>query len=461
MVGRVDFILNVLLFVPFGAGLAAQMRKRGAGRGVGLLVALAAGAITSYLVELIQLYIPMRDSGWNDVVSNSLGSVLGFLLFELCGELCLKPMTYLEKTTESCLSLWGTFSILLVYLGFFFVISVPFQKQTRLSDWDPSASLQVGSDGTTRHAWKGQIAKLEIWNHALPDDPARKLTAGEAVPESEPGLLAFYEMTGAPPYSNHEHSLPDLSWISPSQPPQDSGVLVLDGNSWLSTIAPVQDLTRDLARTNQFSIRVVCAPADVVDFERSIISLSKISGIANLTLRQDGPDLFLWVRNPLTEKRMGGFRRARDIYLRNIFEPRRVRDLLVSYDGADVSLYVDGKKMPRVYAFSPGAALVPMFVRFKGSDWHGDLVVYDSLIFLPAGILVGMIARKISRRKMAGRLALFACLVAPPALYEFILVSVSGRAISLWQFGLCLFLMCVGAWLLNADRGGGMLFGNS
>jgi len=72
MVGRLDFTLNVLLFVPFGAGLAAIMRKRGAGRGAGLLVAMAAGALTSYLVELLQLYIPMRDSGWNDVVSNSL-----------------------------------------------------------------------------------------------------------------------------------------------------------------------------------------------------------------------------------------------------------------------------------------------------------------------------------------------------------------------------------------------------
>jgi hypothetical protein len=45
-----------------------------------------------------------------------------------------------------------------------------------------------------------------------------------------------------------------------------------------------------------------------------------------------------------------------------------MRDILVSSDGSDVSLYVNGKKEPHVYSFSPGAALVPMLVRFKGSD---------------------------------------------------------------------------------------------
>jgi len=45
-----------------------------------------------------------------------------------------------------------------------------------------------------------------------------------------------------------------------------------------------------------------------------------------------------------------------------------MRDILVSSDGSDVSLYVNGKKEPHVSSFSPGAALVPMLVRFKGSD---------------------------------------------------------------------------------------------
>jgi len=451
-VGRLDFFLNVLLFVPFGAGIAAQMRKRGVSRGAALIVALAAGAITSYTVEFLQLFIPMRDSGWNDIISNSMGSVAGLLLFEWCGELFLKPVSRLEKTIEAWLSLWGTCAFLLVYLGFFFTLSVPLQQQTRLSDWDPAASLFVGGDGTAAHAWKGQIAKLEIWNRALPDEFARKLASGDVAPESETGLVASYEFTGTPPYGDHQQFSSKLTWISPSDPPRDSREVKLDGNSWLSTVVPFPDLTRELTRTNQFSIRAVCAPADVADFDRDIVSLSQSSGLANLTLRQDGPDLFVWVRNQLTEKHTGGRRHARDIYLSGVFAAGQLRDILVSYDGSDVSLYVDGKKQPRVYSFSPGAALVPMLVRFKGSDWGGDLIMYDALIFVPAGMFLGMICRKVSGRDPAGRFLWLLGFLLPSALYEFILVWVSGRAVSLWQIGLCLSLTFLGAWLFNADQ---------
>src|SRR6267142_1516765 len=42
-VGRLDFFLNVLLFVLFAAGIAAQMRKRGGSRSAALVVALWPG----------------------------------------------------------------------------------------------------------------------------------------------------------------------------------------------------------------------------------------------------------------------------------------------------------------------------------------------------------------------------------------------------------------------------------
>ena len=38
-----------------------------------------AGAGVSYTVEVLQFYIPARDSGWEDVISNSMGSLAGFL----------------------------------------------------------------------------------------------------------------------------------------------------------------------------------------------------------------------------------------------------------------------------------------------------------------------------------------------------------------------------------------------
>src|SRR5438270_3768630 len=93
----VDFFLNVLLFVPFGFGLSEQVRRRGVTRLQAMLFALAAGAITSYTVELLQFYIPTRSSAWDDVTPNTLGAVFGCLLFNRWGEAALKYLTAWEE----------------------------------------------------------------------------------------------------------------------------------------------------------------------------------------------------------------------------------------------------------------------------------------------------------------------------------------------------------------------------
>jgi hypothetical protein len=87
--------------------------------------------------------------------------------------------------------------------------------------------------------------------------------------------------------------------------------------------------------------------------------------------------------------------------------------------------------------------------------------MYDALIFVPAGMFLGMIGRKVSWRNPAGRFLWLLGFLLPSALYEFILVWVSGRAVSLWQVSPCLFLTFLGAWLVNADCSDGILSRNS
>jgi len=70
--GIADFLLNTLLFLPFGAALAAA--------GVPLPRCGLAGAFLSASVEFAQLYIPGRDPSLGDVVSNTIGSGLGAVL---------------------------------------------------------------------------------------------------------------------------------------------------------------------------------------------------------------------------------------------------------------------------------------------------------------------------------------------------------------------------------------------
>ncbi|MGE0354920.1 MAG: VanZ family protein [Gemmatimonadales bacterium] len=70
--GLVDVLLNVILFLPLGAGLGVLgLRFRHA-------VLLLFG--TTLAVEVLQLWIPGRDSSLSDLLSNTLGGSLGFLL---------------------------------------------------------------------------------------------------------------------------------------------------------------------------------------------------------------------------------------------------------------------------------------------------------------------------------------------------------------------------------------------
>jgi hypothetical protein len=71
--GGVDVILNVLLFVPLGIGMAMA--------GTSAKRAVVAALGISLLVETAQLFIPGRDSSLGDLITNTIGGALGYALF--------------------------------------------------------------------------------------------------------------------------------------------------------------------------------------------------------------------------------------------------------------------------------------------------------------------------------------------------------------------------------------------
>lgn len=81
------FAINIALFVPLGVTLPFVYKK------ATLLKAALAGFILSFQIEFYQLFIA-RDSDIDDVLCNTFGAVLGYLLYLL--------MKKLPKFTEKC-----------------------------------------------------------------------------------------------------------------------------------------------------------------------------------------------------------------------------------------------------------------------------------------------------------------------------------------------------------------------
>lgn len=68
-----DAGLNVVFYIPLGAGAFLSIRKRA----IGVIAALSAGIMASFTVEELQLAIPGRFGNLTDLACNTLGTLLG------------------------------------------------------------------------------------------------------------------------------------------------------------------------------------------------------------------------------------------------------------------------------------------------------------------------------------------------------------------------------------------------
>ena len=443
----VDVFLNVLLFVPFGFALAAKLRERGNSRAFTLALALATGALFSYSIEFLQLYIPPRDSGWEDIFTNTSGSVAGFFLYELLGKRALDWMTDRETWLESLLTPRRAFVILLIYFALWFAASCQLQKNTRLRDWRSDALLVVGNDASGKFPWKGTVNAAQIWDLALRGEVAQQLSAGQAADSGNPGLLVDYDFSAGPPFYNQRKISSELTWFPTAPTTLTPGLLSLDGTSWLTSKVAVPDLTANLGKTNQFTVRVRCTPAQGAGGDGRIISISQPSGFSDLAIRQEDGKLVFWFRTPLSANHS-----LLAWVIPGVFTAGRTRDILYTYDGSNLLLFLDGKKEPLTYRLGPGTALAKSVRLVKPAELEGYNYIYYILVFCLPGAILGIVARNLPPPRVPVFLWLACEVLIPAVLLECLLISTSGRSFSFHYLGLSLFLAAGGFVWINLDR---------
>jgi hypothetical protein len=404
------------------------------------------GAFLSYAIEITQIYIPMRDSGWEDVFTNSTGSIVGFLVYELLGPLIIDSLSKLEMALRARLTLQRTGALLAVYFLFWFTISAMFQKQTRLSNWEPDGLLVVGNEATGQSPWQGRVQRLQIADQALPGAAAIDLTSGSASQQSQFAWRADYDFSSPTPLQDSKQFLPSLSWTPAAPLSQNSTGLALDGKSWLTSRVAVADLVDHIRKTNQFSLHIVCAAAQPHTGNGHIVSISRSTSFADLTLRQEESTLVFWFRSPVSVKRA-----ILAWYVPNVFNDTQTRDILFSYNGADLSLYVNGKKNRRPYRLGPGTSLARLFHQVRPAELEGYNDIYYALVFFPVGIILGLAKSRIRPSNVTILLTIAFGLLVPVFLLEFILVQVSGRPLSSSNLLLSFLLLIAGFLWIRSD----------
>jgi len=148
--GTADVLVNVLLFLPFGAALAAA--------GVPLPRCALDGALLSAVVEFAQLYIPSRDPGLGDVVSNTLGSGLG------AGLVATAPHWLLPARARAArLFRAAALAAAGVCYGTGWLLAPALPEASYVALWTPNLA---------RLAWyRGHVRDVMLGNLALPAGP--------------------------------------------------------------------------------------------------------------------------------------------------------------------------------------------------------------------------------------------------------------------------------------------------
>ncbi len=163
---------------------------------------------------------------------------------------------------------------------------------------------------------------------------------------------------------------------------------------------------------------------DFADAWGRIVYVSDSSGVADVMIRQENTSLGFGFRTPLASKH------AQLIWsVPGVFNDRRQRDILYSYDGSNLSVTVDGQKQPLTSKLGPGSVLARIIRRVKAAELKGYDLIFYVMVFCVAGALLGFSApyRSLPPR-MADLVLSLLAFCATAVLLELILKWVSGRA---------------------------------
>lgn len=399
--GPFDFTRNILLFLPFGIGLAALLVRRSKSRLEVFLLTLVSGFLLSLTAESLQVFLPSRTPNVFDLAANTLGALLGFGCFEFWEQRqSVRTWVGRRLTMRSVMAFFGGYTLLMLLL----VLAL--MRGTRPGDWDTSYALALGNELTADRPWHGTLRDLVLLDRAVDPVAADQLLFGEIPATLSDSVVADYSLVGANGLVDRTGTLSNLVWQAALTRPADSAGVVLGGEYWLATDTSVAPLARRINKTGQFTLAVTLATADIAQTGPArIVTVSVGPHLRNLTLGQENDRLVLRMRADYTGKNGT----TPELQFPGILDSTTPRRMVVTYDGSTARVYMPGEGEYIYFALGPEVAFVSFLARaFYDLDywpitvgaftvWPITFLLYSVILFPIVTIMTFWIAQ--SRRK--------------------------------------------------------------
>ena len=332
-----DGLANILLFVPFGValGLVGYAPRR----------ALLFGAGLSLSVELAQLVVPGRDPSLSDLIFNTLGAVLGSYGIRVAPKwMCPGVDVASRLSAVSAIVAAAAFVLTDVLLA----VSLP-----ETAYFGGSASMQrsqqplrIGGNTEPRGYFQGRIDEVRVYRRALTPSEIRSdmNTPVAAAPRSaelmaaygfdEGGGLALTDRSG----HGNMGQIVGATWTTGGR---FGGALVFDGRRDVVVIPHSPSLDLTLAMTLEAWVYPTAAQTGwrailQKEFDTYFLFASSRAG----PLRPGGGGTFGLLTDTMTAPR--------------VVPTNAWTHVAVTYDGAVLELYIDGRLVGRRLRWYPG-----------------------------------------------------------------------------------------------------------
>ncbi|UCG50819.1 MAG: VanZ family protein [Candidatus Latescibacterota bacterium] len=304
--GTGDFLLNLVLYVPVGIILCRY----------GCLISGLAAAGLSILIECVQLFYPDRFTTSADVVANTLGAVVGCLIFGQVSHHTRRILESIELTRRV-----GGF---LLGVGLVFLVLVSFPRgPSDFRNWDPECRLLLGDELTGDRRFRGTVSKTVILRTCLDAELVSRLSEENASALFVSGRLAEDVIYTCESVGEFERV---------------RGKPLLEG-------AHQKEFFDTLVQTGTLTLLVWFRTDDLLQSGPTrIVSYSKSPRRQNFVLGQEGRNLVFRVLTPTTAP--SGF--TPQLETQRVLVDGRDTFVAATYDGRNARVYLDGRRIERL-----------------------------------------------------------------------------------------------------------------